>query len=151
MFYNALKRKGKGDDVMEEDVATVVAIHNNMNERSWWQVVAWENFCGHSDSKLLKFLGRPHDLSPLARIKSWLGSPLPFDRHDWTIQRTNGDQVRYVIDYYHDEEVQGDKTPALEDPSSIKSITVDARPAVDSLGATWNRIKHPIYSKLGWS
>ena len=43
MFYNALSRKGKGDDVDEDDVDIVVAIHNNMNERTWRQILAWEN------------------------------------------------------------------------------------------------------------
>jgi hypothetical protein len=28
--------------VQMEDVAVVVAIHNNMNERSWRDAVAWE-------------------------------------------------------------------------------------------------------------
>lgn len=38
MFYNALKRKGKGDDVVEHDVQVIVDIHNNMNETTWDQV-----------------------------------------------------------------------------------------------------------------
>ena len=42
MFYNALNRKGKGEGVDEEDVETIVAIHNNMNERTWKQVMKWE-------------------------------------------------------------------------------------------------------------
>ena len=42
MFFNAMKRKGKGDDVHEGHVPTIVAIHNNMNERTWNQVLKWE-------------------------------------------------------------------------------------------------------------
>ena len=42
MFYNALNRKGKGEGVDEDDVETIVAIHNNMNERTWNQVMKWE-------------------------------------------------------------------------------------------------------------
>ncbi|EJK67851.1 hypothetical protein THAOC_11053, partial [Thalassiosira oceanica] len=58
---------------------------------------------------LTKFMGRPTDLSPKAAVKHYLlGHPLPFDRHDWTVTRTNPDgsstDVRYVIDYYHDDE-----------------------------------------------
>ena len=34
MFYNALHRKDKGGDVTEADVETIVAIHNNMNEKT---------------------------------------------------------------------------------------------------------------------
>lgn len=37
--------------------------------------------------------------SPLARIRSWLSGELPFDRHDWVIDRC-GQEVRYVIDFY---------------------------------------------------
>ena len=42
MFYNALKRKGKGDDVEEADMKMIVAIHNGMNERAWKDVLEWE-------------------------------------------------------------------------------------------------------------
>ncbi len=49
------------------------------------QVARWEslhyNECGQPT--LLRFRGRPDELSPLARLSSWLGGPLPFDRHDW--------------------------------------------------------------------
>ncbi len=44
--------------------------------------------------------------SPLARMRALLGDSLPFDRHDWVVDR-NGRQVRYVIDYYHREEHAG--------------------------------------------
>jgi cytochrome c heme-lyase len=47
MFYNALVRKGKGDDVDIDEVETIVAVHNNMvsliailTETDWR-----ENFC----------------------------------------------------------------------------------------------------------
>jgi cytochrome c heme-lyase len=45
MFFNALRRKGKGDDVHEGHINTIVHIHNNMNERAWDQVAAWEETC----------------------------------------------------------------------------------------------------------
>lgn len=38
MFYNSLVRKGKGQDVKINDVSMMVAIHNNMNEKTWRQV-----------------------------------------------------------------------------------------------------------------
>lgn len=41
--------------------------------------------------------GRP--CSPLARLRSWLTGELPFDRHDWVVDRC-GKEVRYVIDFY---------------------------------------------------
>lgn len=46
MFFNSLTRKGKGDDVSEVEVDVIVAIHNNMNERTWKQIVDWEAFEG---------------------------------------------------------------------------------------------------------
>jgi len=44
--------------------------------------------------------------SPLARLHSWFGGPLPFDRHDWYIDRC-GREVRYVIDFYFDDDKAG--------------------------------------------
>ncbi len=44
--------------------------------------------------------------SPLARFHSWFGGPLPFDRHDWYIDRC-GREVRYVIDFYFDDDKAG--------------------------------------------
>ena len=81
MFFNALNRKGKGGDVTESDAEVIVAIHNNMNERTWDQLMQWEaphkERCPHP--KLLKFRGRPDELSPLARWKAltgWVGLSL---------------------------------------------------------------------------
>lgn len=138
MFYNALKRKNKGDDVMEDDMAAVVYAHNNMNEATWQRLLHWEQLhreCGRP--ALTRFLGRPNDLSPLARLKSWVGGPLPFDRHDWYVDRC-GREVRYVIDFYFDEEKAG--TP--------DAFEVTVRPALDSPGAALDRVKMNIYTKF---
>lgn len=93
------------------------------------------------EPKLLHFLGRPHDLTPKARLKMLFGHPAPFDRHDWVVDR-GGEEVRYVIDYYHNESgVSADQTPRhLLDSTSIKSITVDVRPAIDSLDSLLDRV-----------
>lgn len=143
MFYNSLARKNKLGDTEESDIESVVAIHNNMNEKTWAKVMEWEQvLCPEGEkeggSKLLKFLGRPSDLSPKATIKNMLfGHPLPFDRHDWTIQRPNGTEVRYVIDYYVDEtkadDSEGSGFPNMHDRDAIESILVDVRPAADSV------------------
>ncbi|CAH0475819.1 unnamed protein product [Peronospora belbahrii] len=138
MFYNALKRKNKGEDVHEGDVRTIVSIHNNMNERAWAQVEHYEKVCHPDlqDSKLLKFCGRPDKLTPIAWIKSMLGYGTPFDRHDWTVLRGDNTQVRYVIDYYFDDDKSAqDEVPELHSADKVKSISMYARPAVDSLGA----------------
>ena len=49
---------------------------------------------------LLRFKGKPRDYSPKARLLNALGYKLPFDRHDWIVDR-NGKDVRYVIDFYN--------------------------------------------------
>lgn len=154
MFWNSLNRKGKIGDTKEAEMSVVVAIHNNMNESTWRKVREWERVVSleafsedthtpiddvdpSSGPKLLKFLGRPTDLSPKAYLKSLLGHPLPFDRHDWTIQRPDSTTIRYVIDYYVDEtkanEAEGSGMVKKNDYGAIKSIMVDVRPAlVDS-------------------
>lgn len=54
---------------------SVVAIHNSVNERAWREVVAWERL--HCDTcpqgpRLKRFMGRPSDLSPKARLLNFL-------------------------------------------------------------------------------
>lgn len=140
MFFNALRRKGKGSDVVEEDMEHVVHAHNTMNEITWQRVQAWEALhrdecpCG---STLLRFRGRPDDLSPLARLKSWFGGPLPFDRHDWYVDRC-GEEVRYVIDFYFDDDKAG----------SPDAFSITVRPALDSPGAAIDRTKLFIYTNF---
>lgn len=151
MFYNALARKGKLQDTSENDIGSVVALHNNMNEKTWRKIMEWETVSSDVEandknkSKLLKFQGRPTDLSPKATFKHYfLGHPLPFDRHDWTVQRSDGTLRRYVIDYYYDEALARDSPdtafPAKEDFKATPSLLVDVRPALDSFDALWNRI-----------
>jgi len=143
MFFNALRRKGKGDDVDEEVVGTIVKIHNSMNERTWGQVLAWEALHPEcAEPRLSRFMGRPNDLTPRAWLRGKLGYPLPFDRHDWIVDRC-GTEVRYVIDYYHhDDLAHKDATPKDKgDWSAVQSIEVYARPAIDGPAALWDRIR----------
>jgi cytochrome c heme-lyase len=147
-FFNAMRRKGW--DAKEEDMRTVVAIHNTVNERSWQEILRWEvgGFVvlaarAHDASRpqalhkcdcpegprLVKFLGRPKDPSPKALVRQYLlGYSKPFDRHDWTVDRC-GTQVRYVLDFYRGH-AQGDVPMAYH---------IDARPALDSLQALYDR------------
>ena len=180
MFYNALMRKGKGDDVTEADMEHIISVHNGapagsapglcgvcaapltrtharragMNEMTWQQVLRWEQLHrgGGAPPALLRFLGRPDDLSPRARWRTLMGGAPPsarrcharaasraaggagtppFDRHDWYIERRDGRQVRYVIDFYFDERHAG----------SPDAFAVDARPALDSVGSVMDRAK----------
>lgn len=150
MFFNALQRKGKLQDTSEEDMESVVALHNNMNEKTWKMVLEWERtILGSSEkqdcgSRLLRFQGRPTDLSPKAAIKHYiLGHPLPYDRHDWVIQRQDGTTQRYVIDYYYDETRARDTPetalPSKDDFDATPSLLVDVRPAVDTPSVLWHR------------
>lgn len=98
-FYNAMKRKNQNPQVADMDV--VVPIHNAVNEQAWRHILAWERmWTAESDTKLISFKGRPRDLTWRAWFNTLAGYQPPFDRHDWTIERPNGEQVRYIIDFY---------------------------------------------------
>lgn len=129
-FYNAMKRKGWNPK--EHDMSTVVAIHNAVNERSWAEVMRWEKkyHCECEQPKLLRFQGKPKDLSPKARLLTLMGYNSPFDRHDWVVDRC-GVEVRYIIDFYRGRQIDG--VPA--------SFHIDARPALDSVEALKDRVK----------
>lgn len=43
-----------------------------------------------TEPRLLRFMGRPDDTTPKALAKMMLGHPLPFDRHDWVVDRGGG-------------------------------------------------------------
>ncbi len=45
--------------------------------------------------KLKKFMGRPQEYSPKAMLLNFLGYKLPFDRHDWVVDRC-GREVRFA-------------------------------------------------------
>jgi cytochrome c heme-lyase len=82
-------------------------------------------------------------------MKNMLGYGKPFDRHDWTIQRSDNTQQRYVIDYYFDEEKsQEDEVPQLHSATSVKSISMYARPAIDDVEGLFDRIKFPIMTLI---
>ncbi|KAF8925017.1 cytochrome c and c1 heme-lyase [Dissophora ornata] len=133
-FYNALRRKGW--ETPEGAIETMVDIHNWMNEEAWAEVMKWEK--EHSgtccDPKLLRFQGRPSELSPKARIMGFFGAPKPFDRHDWIVDRC-GKEVRYIIDYYGGEDDVVNDVPVFH---------LDVRPALDSVESTMDRLKFGV-------
>jgi cytochrome c heme-lyase len=96
MFFNAMKRKNWNPD--EKDMHTVVPIHNAVNEQAWKKILEWESLhqryeCSFliernkqfihlilisvasdcNQPKLLKFQGRPKDVTPKAWIRSLFG------------------------------------------------------------------------------
>ncbi|RIB30441.1 cytochrome c/c1 heme-lyase [Gigaspora rosea] len=135
MFFNAMKRKDW--DPQEEDMRVIVPIHNAVNEKAWQEILEWEklheNHCG--GPKLVKFQGKAKNITPKARLFNLLGYKLPFDRHDWVIDRC-GKQVTYVIDFY-----SGQPDPKL--PYSV-SFYLDVRPALTLDGAI-DRFRRCLY------
>ncbi|KAJ5580104.1 Cytochrome c heme lyase [Penicillium hispanicum] len=94
-----------------------------------------------SEPRLIRFQGRPKELSPKARIFQALGwayparfeTNPPFDRHDWFVQRQTSwgsKEVRYVIDYYS----------APPEPTGEPVFYLDIRPALDSPTAAVERL-----------
>lgn len=83
-YYNAIKRKGY--NASANDMPMTLAIHNAVNEQGWAMVTEWERLHGGGGvvapaPKLLRFQGRPKDISPKAWIKTnLLGYTRPFDR-----------------------------------------------------------------------
>jgi cytochrome c heme-lyase len=129
-FYNAMRRKGW--ETLPKDVPSTHSIHNLVNEQCWKIILEWEQLhekeCSHPT--LDSFHGRPKDFSPKARLKHFFGYVLPFDRHDWIVDRC-GKKVRYVLDFYRGPEMQG----------KAASIYLDIRPALDSWEAVYDRIR----------
>nr|DBA44773.1 TPA_exp: holocytochrome c synthase [Diphasiastrum digitatum] len=146
MFFNSLVRKGKADDVSERDMDAVVATHNFVNESTWSRLQQWEQLYSklypeslQEEPRLLYFQGRPYDLSPKARLKKLLGYGVPFDRHDWTVDR-GGRLMRYVIDFYYDESLEG---------SGKWPFFIDVRPALDSAPAVLLRARMFVDEVVG--
>ena len=161
MFYEAIKRKGWQPP--EQDIENVVKIHNVVNERCWQEILKWEKefhpetLGGGADVNddkvertntsvsLLRFKGKPRDYSPKARLLNALGYKLPFDRHDWIVDR-NGKDVRYVIDFYNAKvPPRGGKGASSLDVGPI-AMHVDVRPALDSPEAFYER----AYMQMKW-
>lgn len=73
-FFTALERKNRNPDAADMDI--VVPIHNAVNERTWKQVLEWEEEAAPdavNKVKLVSFKGRPNDRTPRAWFKVLLG------------------------------------------------------------------------------
>jgi len=136
MFYNAMIRKGwkvEKDDLSPGVMSAIISMHNKNNEQSWQEVLKWEalHYGECKSPTLISFSGNAKKFTPRARVRSWMGYELPFDRHDWMVDRC-GKNVRYVIDYYSSSE---------EDIKSHNAALLDVRPALDSFSALSDRVK----------
>jgi cytochrome c heme-lyase len=137
--FNAMKRKG-WDSIEEEAIPSFLQVHNSVNERSWREVCRWEQASG--DIQLVRFEGRPKDLSPKAWFRNiFLFQDKPFDRHDWYIDNGTDHEKRYVLDFYMTENkamgmprVEIDVRPALDTPQAFvqrgKRILQDVFPGI---------------------
>lgn len=100
-FFNAMKRKNWEPE--EKDMKTVVPLHNQVNEIAWRYIQQWERGQGGDKCggiKLSSFKGDAKKITPRAAINHYIfGKELPFDRHDWKVNRC-GVEIDYVIDFY---------------------------------------------------
>lgn len=138
-FFNASRLKGKE---MEEDAMdAVIFAHNTVNEESWERILEWErlHYSSCKTPSLLRFVGKSEELSWKARFFTWFGSPRPYDRHDWMVDRCGQKLVRYVIDYHDD--------PTAKNFSETR---LDVRPAMDTFGAVWDNVRFPFARRLGF-
>ncbi|KAJ5105430.1 hypothetical protein NUU61_002777 [Penicillium alfredii] len=161
-FFEALMRKGNtptstsSASELATSVASIIPIHNAVNERAWKQIQDWEQTAPSSDPgskkcggpKLYSFRGLgvdPQYLSPRARINGWLGYQLPFDRHDWVVERCSGEKVEYVIDFYQGKSSGGHGNPsglaANAGPGKL-SFYLDVRPKLNSYEGWRMRFNH---------
>jgi len=116
-LYRALKRKNK--PIEKDDSASVANVHTMVTEASWKQILEYEALHASKcpNPSLARFQGKDGIYSFKAKLVNFFGGPLPFDRHDWTVDRC-GKEVRYIIDYYDWEDENGDT-----------EYFIDARPA----------------------
>lgn len=123
-FFNAMIRKNW--DPKEDDMKTVVPLHNMVNEIAWKYVLQWENNQGdlNSSIELTSFKGDAKKLTPRAMINHYIfGRDLPFDRHDWTVSR-DGKPIDYVIDFY---------TTKVQKEGEEPKFYMDVRPKLNSI------------------
>jgi len=124
-----MKRKGLNPGDEPQSIPDMVKIHNSVNERCWSKVAEYENYhlsiC--ANSKLKSFRGRAQDFTIRAKFWNLFGYQLPFDRHDWVVDRC-GKEVSYILDFY--------SCPG----EGADSVALDIRPAF-SLEGVMDRAK----------
>ncbi|ETO02116.1 hypothetical protein RFI_35321 [Reticulomyxa filosa] len=99
-LYHALSRRNK--PIEYNDAASVATMHQMVTAQTWQAILEYEDLHKHTCAtpKLAKFEGKDGIYSKKAQFFHWwFGMPLPYDRHDWTVDRC-GKEVTYIIDYY---------------------------------------------------
>lgn len=155
-FFEALIRKsnipGSTQSAKElaTSVASIIPIHNAVNEKAWQEILKWEKDSPSSDPgsvkcggpKLYAFRGLGTEsqfVSPRARLNGLMGYQLPFDRHDWVVERCGGERIEYVIDFYQGKSASPTSAQG-EGPGGIMgasgpgklSFYLDVRPKLNS-------------------
>ncbi|KAG8945772.1 holocytochrome c synthase [Tulasnella sp. 424] len=77
-FFNALNRKGY--QMPENQMATMVQLHNFLNEEAWAEVLDWEkrwNSNSTSPPQLAQINGKPRELTYKARTLQWANWMMP--------------------------------------------------------------------------
>lgn len=123
-FFNAMLRKNWSPE--EGDMKTVVPLHNVVNEVAWKYIQNWERGQGGEQCggiQLTSFKGDAKKITPRAAIGHYIfGKDLPFDRHDWVVNRC-GKEIEYVIDFYTTPVQAGDEP----------KFFLDVRPKLNSV------------------
>jgi cytochrome c heme-lyase len=133
MFFEAMERKKNGKS--QNEVKTIIPIHNEINEKAWLMVTKWESLLYNNNPscplKLVKFIGNSKKYTPKALFNHYfLGYKLPFDRHDWTVERNCNEEYVYVIDFYNG-----------QNDGERGAIYMDVRPKFTMRGAI-DRVRH---------
>jgi cytochrome c heme-lyase len=152
-FFTAVMRKhpdATSPADLASSVSSIIPIHNAVNERAWSMIKQWEAGQPTNKScngpKLLRFEGKGAGAkSPRAMMKSWSGYQEPFDRHDWTIQRCDGAEIEYIIDFYQGRSPAGQVSPGANGQQGI-NFYLDVRPKLNSIEGC----KMRLTSFVGW-
>lgn len=125
------KQTASDPNALMSSIGHIIPIHNAVNERAWSLIRSWEgktsDHCG--GPKLASFSGKGAGAStPRAKWNTWvMGKLEPFDRHDWVIERCDGQTVDYVIDFY-----QGKGAGNGNPNDKNVNFFLDVRPKINS-------------------
>ncbi|PIO73208.1 cytochrome c/c1 heme lyase [Teladorsagia circumcincta] len=131
-YLNEMCRIAESEMVKDIEKYRSMCTRSGQGPRQWVQGSLPKSSNECAEPKLKSFKGDAKKISPRARFRNlFLGYNLPFDRHDWIVDRCGVKEVQYVIDYYDGGSV---------DPRSKLFTILDVRPAVNDLGNIWDRM-----------
>jgi len=133
----------KGHSVDPSDMNTVVSIHNAVNEETWRRIVNIEKRYHSRECPdgptLIRFVGKPGEPSLKASILHRVGGyVMPFDRHEWTIDRCGTGLYKYHVDFFD----------GAASTSGKVSIYLDVRPSLETTSGILDRVRNAFHD---WS